>query len=459
MKLAAEVGGHVPELPALLDEVTDLVEWPVGILGSFDPAYLAIPPEVLTTVMKKHQRYFPVLGKNNDELLPHFIAIVNGRGRDLDLVREGNEDVLRARYADADYFVKQDRKERIEDFVPRLARLVFHEKLGSVLDKQTRVERLTEALAVVLNLSEQQHRWASRAAALCKADLASSMVVEITALQGFMGREYARASGEDEEVAQAIFEHYLPRSAGDALPASEVGVAIGLADRFDSLAGLFAAGLRPVGSADPFGVRRIALGLIQLLVERQVPLSLREWLAAAAAIQPIPSSDKDRTEAWTFLVDRLQGRLRDQGRPADVVAAVLAAQGDDPFRASLACVQLSEAVREPDWAEALTAYARCKRIVRPLNEVFAPAKELYVEPATRSLFDHLQEVSPRLAARPDVPTLVAVLRELRAPINTFFSEVMVMADDPAIKRARLGLVQAIAALPDRIADLSRLNGY
>ncbi len=280
--LAAEVGGVIPDDPGLLDEVTDLVEQPTAIRGSFAKDYLRLPKEVLITVMKKHQRYFPVVDAAG-KLLPHFITVRNGGAEHAGVVRAGNEGVIRARYADAEYFFKADSAHKLEHFTPRLATLTFQEKLGSMLDKTYRLERLAPAVGQMLGLSAVDLATTARAAALCKSDLATQMVVELTSLQGIMGREYARMSGEPDAVADAIFEHYLPRSQGDTLPRTRPGLALGIANRLDSLVGLFAVGLAPTSSADPFGLRRDALGLVQALAGAGEPFDLRPALKAAAA--------------------------------------------------------------------------------------------------------------------------------------------------------------------------------
>ena len=273
-ELAAEVGGSAPDDPGLLDEVTDLVEQPTAVRGSFSDDYLRLPKEVLITVMKKHQRYFPVVGSSG-RMMSYFITVRNGPSDHVDVVREGNEGVIRARYADAAYFFRADTARPLESFTPRLATLTFQEKLGSMLDKVHRVEAVTPALADQLGLDDGDRVIAQRAAALFKSDLATQMVVELTSLQGIMGREYARISGEPDDVAVAIYEHYLPRFQGDAMPASRPGMLLGIANRLDSLVGLFAVGLAPTASADPFGLRRDALGLVGALVGCQQPFDLR----------------------------------------------------------------------------------------------------------------------------------------------------------------------------------------
>ena len=476
-ELAAEVGGSVPDDPGLLDEVTDLVEQPTAVRGSFSDDYLRLPKEVLITVMKKHQRYFPVIG-NKDAgiqvdkgveppvslstgLRSYFITVRNGSSEHVDIVREGNEGVIRARYADAAYFFRADTARPLERFTPRLATLTFQEKLGSMLDKVHRVEAITPALADQLGLDDGDRVIAQRAAALFKSDLATQMVVELTSLQGIMGREYARISGEPDDVAVAIYEHYLPRFQGDAMPASRPGMLLGIANRLDSLVGLFAVGLASTASADPFGLRRDALGLVGALAGCQQPFDLRPALKAVAARMPVPVSEAVLADVLTFIRDRLYVWLRDQGLPHDVVAAALAERAFDPYRAAVTARDLAELVKTPDWSDVFTAYARCKRIVRSLPEVYPLAPEHYTEPATAGLYDASESANQRISESSErtVGLLGEVLRSLQTPINRFFTDVLVMAEDPAVRQARLALVQRIAALPDGIADLSQLQGF
>ncbi len=459
---AASVGGVVPDEPALLDEVTDLVEQPAAILGSFEARYLSLPADVLTKVMQKHQRYFPVVrdAASRDRLLPYFITVANGQPSDPAVVRAGNEGVIRARYADAAFFIEHDRRQPLADFTPRLATLTFQEQLGSMLDKVRRLEQLTPWVAARLGLSAAETATAVRAASLCKSDLATSMVVEMTSLQGIMGREYALASGEPAAVAQAIFEHYLPRASGDRRPASLAGLALGLANRLDSIAGLFAVGLEPSGSADPFGLRRDALGIVQNLAEAGLSFPVRAGVAEAARLLPVAVTQEAQEKAAAFIAGRLENWLRDEGYPYDVVQAVLAAQGDDPAAARRAVAALAEVVARPDWSPVLTAYARCKRIVRKLPEQYPlPAAGIDPEPAAQALLAAYQAAAPAVQAAGDVAALDAALHSLMTPINAFFDAVLVMAEEPSQRQARLGLMQQIAALPDGIADLALLQGF
>lgn len=469
--LAAEVGGAVPDDPALLDEVTDLVEQPTALRGSFAEEHLRLPKDVLVTVMKKHQRYFPVIrggaeaGADGGEanaaapLMPYFIAVRNGPAEYLDVVRAGNEGVLRARYADAGYFFKADTSHKLAEFTPRLATLTFQEKLGSMLDKVARVGKLTPALAPMLGLTAAEVEVAQRAAALFKSDLATQMVVELTSLQGIMGREYAKLSGEPEAVAQAIFEHYLPRFQGDILPATRPGLLLGIANRLDSLVGLFAVGLAPTSTADPFGLRRDALGLVQALAGRGQPFDLRPALDAAAAEMPVPAGPQVLADVLAFIRDRLYVWLRDQGLAHDVVSAVLAEQAHDPARAAQAARELAALTQAPDWSEILTAYARCKRIVRNVPGVYPVAPEHYTEEATRGLYEAWRMADSRWQGGRTMGDLGRILRDLQAPINRFFTDVLVMAEDPAVRQARLALVQRVAALADGVVDLSQLQGF
>jgi glycyl-tRNA synthetase len=460
--LAAKCGGEVSFEPGLLEEVTDLVEAPHVIRGSFDPESLALPREVLISVMRKHQRYFPL--KSGGKLLPHFLTVRNGKGEGEANVREGNEHVLRARFADAAFFIREDHRKKLEAFRPRLGTLAFQAKLGSMLEKTERIEKLTEKISPLLNLTAGQITDAVRAAHLCKADLATQMVVEMTSLQGVIGRYYALDSGESEAVAQAVFEHYLPRSAEDALPESPAGTAVALADRLDSLAGLFAAGLAPTGTRDPYALRRAALGLIQILLGRGIVFDLREGIRMAAALQPIPVADAVQVQVMEFIAGRLRGVLADQGFRHDVLEAVLAAQGADPLRARGAAEELTGWVGKPDWLVTLAAYARCVRITREHPEPFTVDPERIAEGPERGLWDACRKAEEDVAALKQAGTLtVDTLMKSFVPhipaITKFFEDVLVMTDDPAVRSNRLGMLQRIARLPEGIVDLSKLEGF
>jgi len=457
--LAASVGGRLFADPDLLDEVTNLVERPTAVLGSFEPEYLDLPHEVLITAMKKHQRYFPVVHASSADLLPHLIGVRNGDGQSLDVVRQGYEDVLRARFADAKFFYDQDTARPLDSFLPRLDTLTFQEKLGSMLDKSKRLEKLTPVVGQALGLSQAEQAVTLRAAHLSKADLATQLVVEFTSLQGFMGRHYARLSGEDDAVATAIFEHYLPRFAGDALPETRPGLALGLANRLDSLVGLFAVGLAPSGSSDPYHLRRDALSIVQLLIAHKIPLSLRSLLAEVAAIMPVPVAGEVLDEVTGFIGERLRGWLREKGLRYDVVDAVLAERADNPYSAHRAAGQLAAWVARDDWMDLLNAYGRCIRIVRDQPQQFAFQPSLDAEPATAALWDALQAARVQVTPDSDVDRLLIALWPMIPGIDRFFDDVLVMHRDRALRENRLGLLQAIWGLSQGIVDLSRLEGF
>jgi len=456
--LAAEVGGQIPENAALLDEVTNLVERPTALRGSFDPKYLHLPPEALITVMKKHQRYFPIVSPEG-KLLPYFVAVRNGDDVHLDVVREGNESVLTARYADAEFFFAEDRKQPLEAFLPVLDTLTFQEKLGSMLAKSKRIETLTARLSGALGLDAAQKQTAERAAHLSKADLATKMVVELTSLQGVMGREYALLSGENPSVAKAIYEHYLPRYAGDAVSETMPGVVVGLADRLDSLVGLFAAGLAPKGSADPYGLRRAAMGIVQTLADKRISLDLRQAIAWAADTMPIPADESVQQGVLEFIAGRQRAMLLDAGYRYDLVDAVLAERGHNPLLAVEAVKTFDPWVEKPGWQSLLNAYGRTKRIVRTLPEVYAVRPELLPEPAASGLYEAYQSVRMRVGRDGSLDDLMSALAEIEPSINRFFDEILVMAEDPEVRRSRLGLCQAVSSLTDGIVDLSRVEGF
>ena len=458
--LASEVGGSVPEDPGLLAEVTNLVEAPLALRGSFDASHLELPREVLISVMKKHQRYFPV--QKDGRLLPYFIAVANrdlSQLQDLELVVEGNQHVIRARFADAAFFVNEDLKQPLADYVPRLMTLIFQVKLGSMYDKTQRIQALTGELARQLGLTVEESAIAARAAELCKADLATKMVVEMTSLQGSMGRFYALRSGESQAVADAIFEHYLPRSAGDRVPQALPGLVVGLADRLDTLAGLFAAGLAPTGAKDPFAQRRAALGLVGALTSHDLDFDLRAALDLAASHLPIPASPESQSACLGFIIERQRNLLLELGFRYDVVEAVLAAQGHNPAGARRAAGELSAWVARPDWHSILPAYARCVRITRDQAERYQLEAGIFSEPAEQELYAALQEAEAATRRPGSVDDFLAALLPMIPAINRFFDQVLVMDEDQRLRRNRLGLLQRISALADGVADMSRLEGF
>ena len=454
-----ELGGAESKLDEeLLDEVTMMVESPTAFVGSFEEEYLALPPEVLISVMKKHQRYFPVFDLNSN-LMKFFIGVRNGDQQHLDQVVDGNEQVVRARFADAAFFIKEDLKSSLAEIRQSLSGLTFQFKLGTMLDKTERIEKVLPNLIKFFNLTEMESRVARRAAHLCKADLMTHMVIEMTSLQGVMGRYYALKSGESEDVAKAIYEHYLPRFTGDQMPGTRPGLALSLADRLDTLAGLFAAGLAPSGTKDPFAQRRAALGLVQMLIAWDLDFDLREGIQLAASVLPMEMKPEDMKACLEFINGRLQSSLLEQGYRYDVVAAVLAAQGHNPAAAVRAIQTLMDWIKRSDWEKILPTYSRCVRITRDLKTVYQVSPTLLKEDSERELFAGLVSVS-NFERRPgSMADFFHIFMPLMPVINQFFDEVLVMAEDQAVRENRLGMLQGIALLAQGVADFSLLEGF
>ena len=465
-RLGAEVGGTGQVHPQLLIEVGGLVEYVVPMRGEFEAHYLEIPAQVLTTSMRKHQRYFPVWTAEG-ALSNHFVVICGTDPHDHDVVAAGHGRVLRARLADARFFYEQDKARTLESFVPALAGRRFLEGLGSMLDKAGRLERLAPRVAALIAPDDAEVATAAgRAALLAKADLASAMVGEFGDLQGEMGREYARLAGESEAVAGAIYEHYLPRFAADVLPDSAAGRAVALADRLDSLVGCYALGLEPTGSADPFALRRQALGVIRLLeVSRPAP-SIGAALDLAREVygDALPSSldwPAVRAKLLTFFRGRLKAALA-ADFPSDLTEAVLAVGFEHPMEARGRLAALC-ALRETEgWADLAIAVKRVARIVAggPDDAAAGLDPSDLQDPAERALFDALRgvECAARDAvAAHDYPAALACLITLRPTIDRFFDDVMVMSDDPSERARRLGLLAHIDALFHRIADFANVS--
>ncbi len=448
--IAAENMGTIPADADLLDEVTNLVESPTPFRGRFEEKYLKLPDEVLVAVMRKHQRYFPVYGKSG-RLLPHFIAVRNGDAEHLDLVIDGNEHVIHARFADADFFYGKDIQHKLADFVPQLDTLTFQAELGSMLDKTQRLQELTPLIAGMLGLDQEQTAAAARAAALAKADLATSMVVEMTSLQGIIGGHYARLSGEAESVAAAIAGQY------EAVSQTKPAMALALADRLDSLIALFAAGLAPKGSNDPFALRRAAIQLIENLVAHEQAFDLRSALQAAAPLLPLPCDESVIAEVLAFISGRLAVVMREAGYTSAVVKAVLAELAHDPTRAMQTAGDLSAAMEADDWSDLLNAYARCVRITRSLETQFELRPADFAVEEEIALYAAYQAAA--VEADGTLPGFVASLRQMAPAISAFFEAILVMDEDMRIRENRLALLQQIANMTQGTADLSYLPGF
>lgn len=444
---------------ALIDEVTALVEWPVVLEGHFEKAFLDVPQECLMLTMRQNQKYFPLIN-GHGKLLNRFLLVSNLRTEHPGHVIHGNERVLRARLADAKFFYDQDRRRRLENLVPRLATVVYHNKLGSQLARVERIERLAGAIAEQLGADEALAR---RAAHLAKADLLTGMVGEFPELQGVMGMQYARHDGEPEAVAGAIEAHYRPRFAGDELPGDRIGDAVALADKLDTLAGIWGIGLVPTGDKDPFGLRRAALGVLRILAEHALPLDCVALLGLARAGYGATKLAGDTVERLhDFMLDRLRSYLRDRGFAADEIESVV---GQRPTRIDRVVPRL-EAVRAfrklPEAESLAAANKRIRNILKKAGAVPPqPEASLLRDAAERALFAAVQKLAP--ATRADVERqayseALKLLAGARADVDRFFDEVLVMAEDTALRDNRLALLAQLDELMNQVADISKLAG-
>lgn len=459
MAAAAQTGGKALIEPALLDEVTALVEWPVPVAGQFEQRFLALPREVVIATVQEHQRYFPIEDAH-DQLSGWFVTVSNIQSRDPLKVREGNERVVRPRLSDAAFFWDQDRKITLEAHAARLSGVIFQSKLGTYADKTRRVRMLAEIIGSRIGAGPA----VARASELAKADLMTAMVGEFPELQGTMGRYYAAAQGEAPELALAIEEHYRPRFAGDALPTSKIGMAVALADKIDTLVGIFAIELRPTGTKDPFGLRRAALGVLRILLEGSLSLDLFELLGVAAMAQPV-HRPRVAEEVYDFLAERFRGLLleRNDGTTAEMIDAVLAHRGHSPLDVDARLQALKDFLQLPD-AGVLTAIN--KRIANILkktqigNDVAVDTAAL-TEDAEVRLHRVLAEVSSSVleaAAAHRYAMSLRLLIGLRSAVDEFFEHVMVMDENLKRRNNRLALLRDVQLLLGCVADLSRLPG-
>jgi len=456
--LAEEVGGRIPDDPDLLTEITNLVEQPTALRGTFSDDFLKLPREVLVTVMRKHQRYFAVEDESGN-LLPYFIAVRNGDSEHLDKVIAGNEHVLVARFSDGAFFYEADISQPLESYLEKLSTLTFQEKLGSMRDKNQRVTEMVRPFGDMLGAADDLVELVERAAELAKADLGTQMVVEMTSLQGTMGRIYATKDGENPVVANAIFEHWLPRSAEDKLPTSAAGVMLALLDRLDSLVGLFGVGLAPTGSADPYSMRRSALGIVQILIDRNLALDLRGAVQLVAEHQPVEVSIEHQNDLLNFIAGRIDVLLTEQNNAKDVVKAVLAKQSHNPARAVIAVKQLGEWVQHDNWEAILDAFARCARIIRPIEEIHTLNPDAFELPAEKSLYDAYETIRQALPQNYNINNFLSAFENAVPVVNQFFTDIMVMDEDLAKRNNRLALLQSLTGLANTIADFSELENF
>jgi glycyl-tRNA synthetase beta chain len=467
-ELARSLGGTPVMNDELLDEVAALVEWPVPLAGAFEPRFLELPREVLIATLQEHQRYFPLAG-SDDRLLPTFIAVANLESRDPSQVRAGNERVVRPRLSDAAFFFETDRKQSLAQRAGELAKVTFQSRLGTLADKTQRVRALAGEIAARLGADPAQ---ADRAAELSKCDLLTAMVGEFPELQGTMGRYYAQHDGEPAAVAQAIGEQYLPRFAGDELPASPLGVALAIADKLDTITGIFVIDQKPTGTRDPFGVRRAALGVVRIIIEKQLELDLRALIGRAAelladrstgAAPAIAASE----QVYDYIMERLRAYYLDGAGGVSITTemfdAVLSNRPASPldFDARLKAV---ERFLKLDAAQSLAAAnKRIANILRKADRAATTAvqPELFQAEAERRLYSALEQLKPEiepLLARREYSRALERLAELREPVDAFFDSVMVMDENTDLRNNRLGLLAALRQLFLHTADLSRLPG-
>ena len=468
LNLAAAKEGLTPiQDDALLDEVTALVERPNVLTGTFETDYLVVPQECLILTMKANQKYFPLLDADG-KLTNKFLIVSNISPKDASLIISGNERVVRPRLADAKFFYDQDRKKPLDARVLGLSRVVYHNKLGSQGERVERVQAIARAIAKQLD-GDALARLADQAALLAKADLLTDMVGEFPELQGIMGRYYAQHDGLSDEVAYAIEDHYKPRFAGDELPRNTVGVCVALADKLETLVGMFGIGQIPTGDRDPFALRRHALGVIRMLIEKQLPLNLADLIASAFASFPDNLLNNARIEVETFIFERLGGMMREQGYTASEVDAVLCM---NPAQIYLVPKQLQAVRAFAALPEAAALAAANKRVANILKKVegdvtLRQAQDerigvnvaLLAEPAEQALHEALSQIAPRADAAfaaGDYTASLQALAALRVPVDAFFDSVMVNADDLALRANRLNLLDKLHKAMNRVADLSRL---
>ena len=456
-EVAKSLGGEVEIEDDLLEEITYLVEYPTAFYGEFDKDYVKLPKEVVTTPMKDHQRYFPV--SKDGKLLPYFIAVRNGDKNRLDLVKAGNEKVLEARLADALFFYKEDIKKPLESFVENLKTVVFQAKLGTVYDKTLRIEKLVEDIVDALDEKDIQND-ALRAAKLCKADLVTNMVFEFTELQGVMGREYAKVCGESDAVADAIFEHYLPRFAGDILPETKAGIALSIADKLDSIAGFFAIGIKPSGSQDPYALRRQALGILSILLDKKLDINLEKLVGDALDNYDNLEFDKDEVVAqiMEFFTERVKNLFKDLGIRYDVIDAVLSSNLNSISDIHTRAVELNNWLQKEELVEMLTAFNRVSTLAQKAESDKVDEALLKEDPEIKlnAGFKEIKSQVEGFLVNKEYNKALDAFASIKPLVDNLFDNVMIMDKDEAIKANRLGLLKQIYDTMLTICDLSKI---
>ncbi|WNC16887.1 glycine--tRNA ligase subunit beta [Brevibacillus brevis] len=458
-RMEQENGWNIPMDEGLLDEVVHLVEYPTALYGTFEEEFLSIPREVLVTSMREHQRYFPVENAEG-QLLNHFVTVRNGDSRALENVAKGNEKVLRARLSDARFFYVEDQKLSIDSCLKKLETIVFHEELGTIGDKVRRVRKTAAQIAAKLGVSQEEAKQVDRIAEIAKFDLVTNMVGEFPELQGIMGEDYARKAGEADVVARGVFEHYLPRFAGDLTPKSAQGAIVSLADKLDTIIGIFSIGIVPTGSQDPYGLRRMAAGIVTILLERGWQLSLEQlWDATLETYAAQGVNKRTAAEVKQDLVDffalRLKNVLQENEVRYDVVDAVLSADLSYVPMIMAKAKALMAAVAGEEFKLVVEQFNRVNNLAQKA-EADKVDEALFAEEVERSLYQAYLSVQREVDGLSDQDKVLATLSTLREPIHAFFDKVMVMADDQAVRANRLGLLLRLSRLIYGYADFSKL---
>lgn len=458
--LAAQNGGEAEINEDLLEEVNYLVEWPTALCGKFEEKFLSLPKECIITPMREHQRYFPVLDEDGN-LLNKFITVRNGGSEHLDIVTHGNERVLRARLSDAEFFFNEDRAIKLEDRLEKLKTVSFQEGLGNMYDKSERLVKMAEMLRFAINtlVDEEELR---RCALLCKTDLVTGMVIEFTELQGVMGREYALLDGEKPEVATGIFEHYLPRFAGDALPATTIGRIVGIGDKLDNICATFSRGLAPTGSQDPYALRRQALGVINILLDANYHISLAKIIAGTLYLLDIKPEETGKLvpQIMEFFKQRLRNLLMDQGIRYDVIDAVFAdKRNDDMVDLAVRCKALAAYVEAGNAEPLVQVSVRVSNLCKKIEKEVAISGALFKDESENKLHEVVATVSKEIIPEIVLYDYAAVLKageKVIEPVNTFFDNVMVMDEDENVKNNRLAMLEEVRGIVNAVGDLSLL---
>lgn len=458
--LAAQNGGEAEINEDLLEEVNYLVEWPTSLCGKFEEKFLSLPKECIITPMREHQRYFPVLDEDGN-LLNKFITVRNGGSEHLDIVTHGNERVLRARLSDAEFFFNEDRATKLEDRLEKLKTVSFQEGLGNMYDKSERLVKMAEMLRFAINtpVDEEELR---RCALLCKTDLVTGMVIEFTELQGVMGREYALLDGEKPEVATGIFEHYLPRFAGDALPATTIGRIVGIGDKLDNICATFSRGLAPTGSQDPYALRRQALGVINILLDANYHISLAKIIAGTLYLLDIKPEETGKLvpQIMEFFKQRLRNLLMDQGIRYDVIDAVFAdKRNDDMVDLAVRCKALAAYVEVGNAEPLVQVSVRVSNLCKKIEKEVAISGALFKDESENKLHEVVAAVSKEIIPEIVLYDYAAVLKageKVIEPVNAFFDNVMVMDEDENVKNNRLAMLEEVRGIVNAVGDLSLL---